>query len=199
MTKKPELLKAASELADELGEDTPDQEALLEGLNDQQRTIIRFKMRGLSQKRTADLLKLSPARVSQEMRVIRAHLVSRGSDVNQAALVGETATLYEEVEKKAWEVFHDPEENKKLRALETIMSARDRQVKLMLEVGLLKRAAIEHNTTVSVSPLMSSLTAEKKDKIVARIIETAPGVEPTPPEEDPPYEALPETASESED
>lgn len=196
---KSDLLTAGNKVADELGEDTPDQLALLDGLTDQQQTIARFKMRGLSQKAIAKFLSVSAARVSQEVKAIREHHISRGSDVNQAALVGETVTLYEEVEKKGWEVFH-ADESKRLRALDTVMKARESQMKMMMDLGLVKRAAIEHNTTVSVSPLMSSLTDEKKDAIVARIIETAPGVEPTPPEddEDPLYEALPEDASEPE-
>ncbi len=199
MTKRPELLKAANEIADSLGTDTADQLALLEGLTEQQQTIVRFKIRGLSQKRTAEILGLSAARVSQEVKAIREHHVARGSQVDQAALVGETASLYEEVEKKAWEVYHDPAEGKKLRALETVMAARERQIKMYMDLGLVKRAAIEHTSTVVVSPLMSKLTPEKKDEIVARIIETAPGLAPTPPEEyDEEPNLLPEDIADSE-
>ena len=197
MTKKTALLKQAKEITNQLGDETPDQLALLNGLSEQQQTIVRFKIRGLTQVAIARFLKVTPARVSQEVKAIREHHIAKGSSVNQAALVGETLSIYEEVERKSWEVFHS-EEGKKLRALETVMTARDRQMKLMMDLGLVKRAAIEHTSTVVVSPLMSSLTPERREEVIATLIQPAPGLAPSPPEddEDPLYEALPETTTE---
>jgi DNA-binding transcriptional regulator YdaS (Cro superfamily) len=182
MTKSDRLVKV-KELADGMGDDTPDQLALMEGLSDQQKLIVRFKLRGLSQKAIAQVLAVTPARVSQEMQEIKRHYIERGSDINQAVIVGESMALFEEVEQKAWEVFHN-DETKKLRALDTVMLAREKQLKLLMDLGLLKRAAIEHAHDVVVSPLLKNLSPERREEIVARIIETTPGIEPEPPEDD---------------
>lgn len=182
MADKAKLVKNGNELADALAPDSDDQTTLMEGLSDRQRVIVRFKMRGLSQAATAQFLKITPARVSQEMKAIRAHYVVRGSNVNQAALVGDTLTLFEEIEQKGWEVYH-ADESKRLRALDTIMSAREKQLKLLMDLGHVKRAAVEHTHGVVVSPILSDLTHEVKQQLVATIIETAPGKAPSPPME----------------
>jgi hypothetical protein len=183
LSEKKDKLAKLSEAAESLGELPKDQLALLEGLTDQQKTIVRFKMRGLSQKGIANIMELTPARISQEVKAIRQHYAARGSSVDQSVLVGEAVTLYEEVEQKAWAVYQD-DESKRLRALDTIMTAREKQIKLFMDLGLIKRAAIEHNHGVVVSPVLERLTPEKKSEIVARIIETAPGIEPEPPSDD---------------
>lgn len=178
----PDKLLEATSIIDELGEVSDTQLALLEGLTDQQQVITRFKMRGISQKQIAKFLGLTKGRVSQEVRAIREYNEARGVQVDASAVVGETVCVYEEVERKAWEVFYGDDSKQKLRALETVMSAREKQMKLYMDLGFVKRAAIEHSHDYAPSPLMSSLTDERRDEIVARIIATSPGVDPTPPE-----------------
>lgn len=178
-------LAKLSTAANSLTIDTAEQLKALKGLTEQQQLIARFKLRGLSQKALANLLDVTPARISQEVKAIRQHFQARGSYVDQAVTVGETSTLYEEVERRAWEVYHDPNDSsKRLRALETVMSARERHIKLLMDLGLMKRAAIEHQHGVAVSPVMEALTPERREEIVARIIEPTAGAEPTPPEDD---------------
>lgn len=183
MNKKSDRLVKLNEAADKLGTETDEQLDLMAGLTTQQQLITRFKMRGLTQSAIAKILEVTPARVSQEMTEIRKHYIARGSDVNQAAVVGATVSLYEEVEQRAWEVFHN-DEGKKLRALDTVMTAREKQLKLLMDLGLVKRAATEHAHSVVVSPVMEQLTEQKKAELVARLIEPAPGIEPEPPDED---------------
>jgi hypothetical protein len=170
-------------LAEAAGEDRADQLALLDGLTEQQKLIARLRMRGLSQKAIAQVIEVTPARVCQEVKAIREHYITKGGNLDQAALVGESLTLFEEVEQKAWEVFHQ-DESKKLRALDTVMNARERQIKLLMDLGILRRAATEHLHGVVVSPVLQALSKEKREAIVATIISTTPGEAPTPPEED---------------
>lgn len=171
--------------ADALAKEGPVEKSILEGLTDRQRTIAKLKLRGLSQKLMAEMLDLTPARISQEVAAIREHFISKGSDINQAALVGETVTLYEQVEQEAWRIFYAEDTSKqiKLRTLDTIMSAREKNVKLLMDLGLIRRAAIEHSHGVFVSPAVESLTPQQKEYIVANVVKLTPGLEPEPPEE----------------
>ncbi len=179
---KKNLVTTASELADKMADDSSDQLALMEDLSERQQVIMRFKMRGMSQRATAQLLDLTESMVSKEMKIIRAHYIARGSDANQAAVVGSTIVLFEEIEQKGWEVFHT-DESKRLRALDTIMTAREKQVKLLMDLGHIKRAATEHRHEIEVSPLLEQMSQAKKDQLVEHIIQLSPGIDPTPPEE----------------
>lgn len=199
MTDKSEKLEKLAELADSLGKDPPEQQTLMKGLTDQQMTILRFKMRGLSQKATANLLKLTPARVSQEMRVVREHYIEKGSDIDQAAVVGESLTLYEEVEIEAWEEVHGKEGSHKLRALGVVMDARERQIKLLMDTGMLRRAATQHEHKTMISPLMEALleSPEKREAVVATIVQVSEGIEPEPPEDEDYDESIKELEAEA--
>ena len=181
---KETALAKADEMADALADPKPDELVVLEGLTDRQQTIVKLKVRGMTQSAIAQLLSITPARVSQEMRVVRHHFAIKGSEIDESAVVGESLTIYEEVEKRAWEVFHT-DGGKKLRALDSVMTAREKQVKLLMDLGLLKRAATSHEHTVSVSPLIKKLSPIQKQEIAARIINTTQltaGVEPEPPQ-----------------
>lgn len=57
-------------------------------------------------------------------------------------------------------------------------------MKLFMDLGLIKRAAVEHSHDHVVSPLLESLTPERKDALVAGIVQVSPGIEPSPPSED---------------
>lgn len=182
--KKAEKLARLSAAADALAPKIEDQQVLLKELSEQQQLIARLKLRGMSQKAIANVLDVTPQRISQEVRTIREHFRARGASVNQEVVVGETVTLYEEVERKAWEVFNDKDNPKKLRALDTVMSAREKHLKLLMDLGLMKRAAIEHQHGIAKSPVFESLTPEKRQEIVARIIEQPTGAAPTPPDDE---------------
>lgn len=183
--KKQNKLAKLNEVATALAPTTEaeSQLAAVDGLTEQQKTILRLKTRKLSQKAIAGMLDVTPARISQEVKAIREHFVARGSVVNQAALVGETMNIFEEVEKEAWGVFHS-DDAKKLAALDRVMGAREKTVKMLMDLGLIKRAATEHIHKEAKSEVMENLTPERREAIVAQVINVAPGVEPEPPEED---------------
>ena len=180
-----EVTALAQEPADEFSDDTLDQLSVLDGLTDTQRVIVRFKMGGQSQAAAAMFLNVSPAYVSQQMKKIRSYFEVRGMNVNQDVLIGSTRSLYEEVEYKSWEVFHT-DDNKRLPALDLIMTAREKQVKLLMDLGIMRRAAVEHTHDAGVSPLIEKMTQEQKDDLVRTMIESqfSPGIEPTPPDDD---------------
>jgi len=186
MTKKQERLAKANAIDDQLEELTPEQLALLEGfkeLTDQQQTIANLKMRGLSQKAIANILNVSPARISQEAKVIRAHDSAQGSEVNQSVAVGMSLGLKKLLMQKAWEVFHN-DESKRLAAINTISDLDDKRTKLMMDLGLIKRAAVEHSHDHTVSPILADLTPQDRDAVAAIFTRVSPGIAPTPPSDD---------------
>lgn len=151
-----------------------------EGLNDRQKQIARLIIRGMSQRVIAKVLNISQPLVSVELKRIREHYASKGAVIDQNTVVGTSLSVFEEVEHKAWEIFHtskDPDTGKddvnaKTKALALVMSAREKQNKLLLDLGLLKRQATEHTHTVQVSPFMQQWQHKNKDEAAEILITT---------------------------
>jgi len=126
------------------------------GLTDRQKLIARLRMRGLSQQAIANVVKVSQPYVYKELVAIKSWQIERGRRVDQEEVVGGTASLYEEVEHRAWELYHGAEESsEKAKALTVVMQAREKHTKLLMDLGLLKKAAHEVNHTLEVSPFVS--------------------------------------------
>ncbi|NJL54096.1 helix-turn-helix domain-containing protein [bacterium] len=157
------------------------------GLNDRQKMIARLRMRGLSQSAIAKVIGVSQPIISKELARIKEWQIERGASVDQAAVVGNTVSLYEEIEHRAWEIYHSAQSTDggadKAKALSLVMTARDKHTKLLMDLGLLKRAANETKHTVQVSPFMEKWndgSAKKAlaDSIVTKQLSTL--AEPTP-------------------
>lgn len=156
------------------------------GLTDQQQYIMRLKLKGLSQTQIGKLLKISQPAVSQHVKRIRNHMRETGRSVDQALKVGETTSIYDEVEAKAWEIHVTGDSSEKLKALQIVMQARERQTKLLMDLGLLEKAATKTVTEHKVSPLVEAWKSGEAKKVVNSIIasQLSELEEPVPPEEE---------------
>lgn len=158
-----------------------------EGLTDRQRLIIRMRMRGLSQTAIANFFGISQPMVHKELAAIKQWQIDKGKQVKQDEIVGTTTSVYEEIEYRGWELFHESQEvADKAKALAVVMSAREKHTKLLMDLGLLKKAQQEVKHKIEVSPFLekwndSQAKKELGDVIVARQLTDL--AEPTPDEE----------------
>lgn len=182
-------VKSPTQLAktmDELSDDIP----LPSELTDRQRRIVKYRQRGMTQRAIAQVENVSQPMISQEMKAIREAFREQGEQIDQEVVVGETMNLFQELEHRGWELYHKSMEAGKLgdgnKALNTIMSARERSIKLLMDLGLMKRAKIEHEHNVTLPPLMKQWQDGEVDQtgIVTRVIDTQLSAldEPTPPQ-----------------
>ena len=159
------------------------------GLTERQVTISRLKMRGLSQTAIASVLGVSQPIVSKELKKIKKVHQERGVTLDKNAMVGQTVSVYEEVEQKAWELFHtSPDDSShKSQALSLVMQARDKQIKLMTDLGFIEKAAqkVDHSIQVK-APLLESWDKQGKQRLSENILvaQLNPLDEPEPPEDD---------------
>jgi hypothetical protein len=160
----------------------------LEGLNDRQARIVKYRMRGLSQQAIATLEEVSQPVIAREMKRIRKIFAESGRQIDQDVVVGESMNLYEEVKRKGWELYYKAQESKSLgdanKALSTVMSAHERSLSLMMDLGLIRRAAIEHQH--SVAPFLEKWEQQSKEDrriVIEGVIDTQLSdlEEPTPP------------------
>lgn len=128
-----------------------------EGLTDQQRVIARLKMRGLTQHQIGTYLQISQPAVSKHLARVKEYMKEKGSKVDQSVIVGETTSVYEEIEAKSWEIFSaTTDHGDKIKAMQLVMLARDKQTKLLMDLGHLERAGTRTTVDVNVSPLVKS-------------------------------------------
>jgi len=175
--------REAVEIADKLAPLPAEEESNAEGLTTMQRTVLQLKLRNFTQSQIAKFLKVTDARVSQLVKAIREHYQSRGSDVDQATVIGESITQFEDVEKEAWKIYGELEGAKKLKALDTVMEAREKHIKLLMDVGLVKKAAVLTQTELIVPSVVRNLTPERRQEVITTILALPAGLEPTPPVE----------------
>lgn len=125
------------------------------GLTERQKLIARLRMRGLSQDAIANVVGVSQPMICKELAVIKQWQIERGRNVDQGEIVGSTASLYEEVEYRAWELYHGTQESaEKSKALAVVMQAREKHTKLLMDLGLIKKAGQEVHHKIEVSPFI---------------------------------------------
>lgn len=185
--------KKVADLADALATRNQEEfelqnEEAFKDLTERRKLIARLKLRGLSQTAIAKFLNVSQPYISAELRKIREHFRSKGATLDQDVIVGETTTVYEEVEHKAWELFQTAQSNSdKNKALNLVMTAREKQIKLLMDLGRIEKSDQTTKVSVDMSPLIKQWDEHKKQQAVEAIVGTVltelPPPEP-PSEED---------------
>ena len=170
-----------------------------EGLTERQKRILKLALRGVSQNAMARIEGVSQPMIAKEWAKVKKALAEKGSGVDQQEVVGTAMSVYEEVEARGWELYTTAMQEKNTseanKALSTVMTARDKHMKLMMDIGLVKRASIDHNHKVEgVSPFLENWKASEKQEMAAYIVtKQLPALEePVPPqnhEEDLPSDA----------
>lgn len=164
-------------------------DGFLEGMTTQQRMVMSFRRRGWSIRGIAKQLGLSATRIHAIVKEAREILAKQITEQTVAEHVSDAVSVYEEVEQEALNMMTniDLDPNTKLRAMNTVLSARDKQVKLLMDLGFVERVAQKTETNVTVNVLQGWET-ELKRNLSAQIIESQ-----LQPLEDP--VALPEDAA----
>lgn len=153
-------------------------ESHLPEMTDKQKEIFKLKLRGLSQSAIAKVLGITQQMVSKHWLANKKKFQKMGEQMNQPALVGESVSLYNEVGERAWDLYYAARKAGKLgdanRALATVMTAKDKQLSLLMDLGLLRRAAVEHEHRVVESPLVKKWREQEGtvQEVVAEVIET---------------------------
>lgn len=192
---KEEIIKAenvakavADSLTTEAQKEIEEEEGIYDGLSERQTLIYKLSLRGLTQSAIGKILQISQPAVAKELRKIREYFQEQGRQVDENYVVGSTVSLYQEVETKAWEIYNDAnsESQDKLKALQIVVNAREKNLKLLMDLGRIKKAAQEVTHKVEPSPFVQSWErGEAREKvkmlIEAQLDELPP---PLPPSED---------------
>jgi hypothetical protein len=166
-------IKSGLKLAEKLeGQESPPAEEL-EGLTDEQQVILRLRLRGMTIRAIAKGMNVSPAVIHREVTKIREikaeSLTSRPTEHHAADAI----TLYEEVEQSALEIYTESgsDRNMQLRALSTALQARDKHVKLLMDLGIMQKAQVDKPTTNINIGILEGWSGQVKQMVTNSILE----------------------------
>lgn len=122
-----------------------------EGLSDRQKRVVKLKMKGLSQSKIANIMNVSQSTVSLELSKVREIMKDRVITLDQDVIVGESLSVFEEVQNKAWALHASAADDPAIqaKALSIIMDAQTKQNKMLMDLGIMHRVAKEVNHKVA--------------------------------------------------
>lgn len=142
-------------------------------LTERQLRIVNYKLRNMTQASMAKLEQISQPMISKEITAIKAVYKEQGMNIDQDMVVGESVHLFGEVEVRGWEIFHLSKKNDKPgaanSALMTIMAAREKSIKLLMELGILKKAPTEVEHTMKIAPFLEKFKDMQEEERQAEL------------------------------
>ncbi len=183
--------------------DDPSHEPLLTELSDEERLVLRYRLRGITQTEIAKYMGVSQPRVAQIIKKIRQYHLERGTDISQAVVIGETQSYYDFLTEKAWGFLAQAEASPegtlqdKRDSLKLLLDIKKNNLKSMMDLGILKQANVPErtNNTLIISPFMEKLGKQGTQELAKQLIDMTqdPLEEPEPPEEEEIYVEAKET------
>ena len=156
------------------------------GLSDRQIRIQKLVIRGGTEPVIAKLLGISRASVAKEKAKIRLTNRTKLEALDKEDFMADTISLFEEVEKTAWGVFSESDGASKNRSLQLILDVREKQIKMLMDLGIIERAAQKQDVNLNFngSPLLENWDVDGRRNFSASIIDAqlTDLEEPEPPE-----------------
>jgi hypothetical protein len=112
---------------------------------ERRRAVYRLALRGTTQKQISKLLDIGLATVKRDLKAVKDHNAIRLTNFQQNETIGGCLTVFDEVQEKAWIQYHITKEAKFLKI---IQDAENNKIKLLMDVGKLKKAGHEVNVKV---------------------------------------------------
>lgn len=142
-------------------------------IDERRKQVIRLRMRGLGYRAIAKVLGVGHMTVKRDLEAVREENAKRVTRFEQEQTIGECLSVFEEIELKAWEQFDAmPLGNAHgAKYLAEIREARDRQIKLLTDVGLIRKEPNKVDVTVNTDALQH-WTPEAQDIVAMAIIKT---------------------------
>lgn len=133
--------------------------------------VFRLQMRGLKIAAIARELQVSRKTVHRDARWIKENLRELALDADRYAEIGEAIAWFKEIAQDA--LFHMAETDKssvKNQFLKTAIEAIDKRTRLMMDAGIIERAAVDLNLNIPDLLKLSTIELEaKRDELVNRL------------------------------
>jgi hypothetical protein len=134
---------------------------------------VKLRMRGLGLRKIAAELDVGHMTVKRDLAAIAEENKTRMDQLERDTLLAECVSVFEQIEAQAWDQYHRCANGTQMKAqfLNVIRSARNDQVKLLTDIGMIAKAPqkVEHTITRDV---ISHWSPEAQDLVAMAIIKS---------------------------
>lgn len=134
--------------------------------------VFRLEMRGMNQSAIAKVLQVNRNTIIRDVKWLREHTREIALNADKFAEVGDTMKFYEEVEREAMFQFHEVDSpHAKNNLLMTAITAREKKMRLMMDAGIIDKAALDVNMSVDWSKFTTDELLTKRKNLLSRLTE----------------------------
>jgi hypothetical protein len=132
--------------------------------------VLRRKLRGQSHSAIARDIGVRRATVSEDAKWLETFSRERAADADSYQEVGHAMLFFEQIEGEALRQFYSLKSPvHKHKFLQTAVLAREKMVRLMMDAGVIKRAAVDVNLDVDYSKLTTGELLAKRREMLERL------------------------------
>jgi hypothetical protein len=130
--------------------------------------MMRLRMQGWTVREIAKELQMNAVVVYKEFQEIRAQNEERLAGFDRTHAISMCISVFENIEKECWENYRSlaPGSQGRNQFLNTIRAARNDQIKLLEDMGLLSKVALQINHNVNTQAVLKDMT-EKTQQVLA--------------------------------
>ena len=142
-------------------------------IKERRRRVVRLRMRGLGYRSIAQKLGVGHMTVKRDLEAIREDNRVKARLLDREEHVGESLSVFEEVELRAWQDYrYAPRgSGERQKFLAEIRAARQNQTKLLMDLGVVAKAPTESKITIS-NEVIANWSPEAQDLVALAIIKS---------------------------
>ncbi len=132
--------------------------------------VFRLKARGLSQTVIAKELRVNRNTIKRDFAWLKDHMREVAANSDTFEEVGEAMALLQEISQEA--LYHMAEtENAhaKNNYLRTALEASDKRIRLMMDAGIIDKAAVDMNVHLDYSKMTTEELLQKRDELAVKM------------------------------
>lgn len=140
-------------------------------LAERRQMVIRLRLQGMTLREIAKELNTGYMSVKRDLDLVREEVGKKVGQFDRDYALGKSISVYEQIESEAWQQFYSVPNGTPARAqfLNLVRTARNDQVKLLTEVGLINKAPTQVQHQFEANQVLKGWTDDAK-KIVALAI-----------------------------
>lgn len=132
--------------------------------------VFRLQMRGMNQTTMATVLKVNRNTIVNDVRWLKLHMREIAIEADKFQEIGNAMKFFEEMEQTAMFNFHDTDSHKaKNEYLKTAIEARERKIRLMMDAGIIDKAATNLNLEVDFSKFTNEELIRRRDTLIGEL------------------------------
>jgi hypothetical protein len=141
-------------------------------IEERREKVLQLRLRGLGYKAIADVLQVSHLTIRRDLEIIRGETKEQVKGFCKEYAIGRCMQTYQAVLEKAWENYDTsaPGSAARVHYLQLIKATQSDEAKLLMDVGLIGRAAVQVEHRMDPSAALSGWTRDAQQLVALAII-----------------------------